>query len=1260
MRAVSRGVAVLAAMALSAVAAVPADAGIRTGNERPPAAGTAVQNGPSPTRKITLITGDVVRVTTLPDGRRAAAVVPPDNGVVPGGYQTFQQDKELFLVPDAAAPYIAAGRLDRSLFNVTKLIADGYDDAHGGTLPLLATYGGPKQGVAKALARPAPAGSRKIRALASVGAVALAADKKQARRFWEALDDDRTPAATHAPRLAGGIAKIWLDGKAKASLDVSVPQVGAPSAWADGYDGKGVTVAVLDTGIDANHPDVAGQIAGTKNFSSAATTADKNGHGTHVASTVAGIGAASGGKRKGVAPGARLLVGKVLDDSGSGYYSDIIAGMEWGAANAKIVSMSLGGGWSDGTDPLSQAVNNLTASTGALFVIAAGNSGPAEATIASPGAADAALTVGAVDKSDALASFSSRGPRWLDYAVKPEITAPGVGIVAARAEGTLASGAVDEHYARLSGTSMATPHVAGAAAILAQAHPDWKAEQLKAGLTATARTVAGQNVYQQGAGRLDVARAVRQRLTASTGALSLGYFRGPFGDAMPVTRTVTYRNTGDAETTVDLAASVTDGTKPAPDGMLTVSPASLTLPPGGSAQATVTLDLTKGELGTYGGWLTATERGATGQTVTTALGYTKDLKNLVKVTAIGRDGTPAAPGPQTMLSISGTEPGSWQWAYLNQDSTQTFEVRPGKYAVQALVGTMDAPRSAPVESTAIATPLLTVDKDISVTLDARLAKDVAVRVPHQQTDTRERALTLRRKVGQQGSSMTYMYGPWVTKFSAVPTPTTADGEIELVSRTTLMEPQLRAKAVAPDLVLHPRVLGDSGPGGTLVNGHHRLPLVYVGTGRPQDFEGRDVRGKIALIRESADYEPTAQIANAAAAKAAVAIIVTKDGGYFYRVVPDPAPIPMVNLPLAEGNQLVKRLERGKVTLDLRGVPTSPYRYQLVVPFTGGIPENLTRDVRPADLATVKNEYHAVKPGQVGGLAYYTLRPYEVYGLAFPARAAFPLRQTHYLLANDTRYSPVVWSGFEADAEGTRVPYTVHKPGATTTEQWYKGPLAPGTSVMLGATQRTNDNLVLNVAEFLDTDREHAVDVFGQAAATRVYRDGELVAERAHAYGTVPVGVEKPATYRVELDVTKGRPRWTVATESFTAWTFKSARGPKDVAVTLPFLSAGWDLGLDLNNAAPGGQPFTLRLRPQHQAGVSPVPIKDVKVWVSYNDGGTWKRVTELRANSGGGYAGQIKHPAKVNTSGFVSLKVDITDRQGNRLEQTVIRAYALK
>ncbi|MEK8106617.1 S8 family serine peptidase [Micromonospora sp. M12] len=105
-----------------------------------------------------------------------------------------------------------------------------------------------------------------------------------------------------------------------------------------------------------------------------------------------------------------MLVGKVLDDGGSGYDSSIIAGMEWAAhSGAKVVSMSLGGDPTDGTDPMSQAVNDLTAETGALFVVAAGNSGAAR-TVGTPGAAAAALTVGAVDRADNLAEFSSQGP----------------------------------------------------------------------------------------------------------------------------------------------------------------------------------------------------------------------------------------------------------------------------------------------------------------------------------------------------------------------------------------------------------------------------------------------------------------------------------------------------------------------------------------------------------------------------------------------------------------------------------------------------------------------------------------------------------------------------------------------------------------------------------------------------------------------------------------------------------------------------------
>ncbi|WP_217146868.1 S8 family serine peptidase, partial [Streptomyces sp. AC627_RSS907] len=195
-------------------------------------------------------------------------------------------------------------------------------------------------------------------------------------------------------------------------------------------------------------------------------------------------------KYRGVASGAKILDGKILNDEGFGDDSGIVAGLEWAAAEkADVVNLSLGGTDQPGLDPLETAVNKLSAEKGVLFAIAAGNGGElGSSTVSSPGSADAALTVGAVDKADKLANFSSRGPRVGDGAVKPDVTAPGVDIGAAAAPGSDIAGEgapVADGYVAISGTSMSTPHAAGAAAILAQQHPDWSGERIKATLVAS-------------------------------------------------------------------------------------------------------------------------------------------------------------------------------------------------------------------------------------------------------------------------------------------------------------------------------------------------------------------------------------------------------------------------------------------------------------------------------------------------------------------------------------------------------------------------------------------------------------------------------------------------------------------------------------------------------------------------------------------------------------------------------------------------------
>ncbi|AEK73648.1 subtilisin-like serine protease precursor [Thermococcus sp. 4557] len=317
-----------------------------------------------------------------------------------------------------------------------------------------------------------------------------------------------------------GIRFIQEDYKVQVSvetegLDESAAQVMATNLWNLGYDGSGITIAVIDTGIDASHPDLQGKVVGWKDYVNGRSSPyDDNGHGTHVSSIAAGTGAASNGKYKGMAPGAKLVGVKVLNAEGSGSISDIIAGVDWAVQNKdkygiKVINLSLGSSQSsDGTDSLSQAVNNAW-DAGIVVCVAAGNSGPDKYTVGSPAAASKVITVGAVDKYDVITDFSSRGPT-ADGRLKPEVVAPGNWIIAARASGTqLTDVTVGDYYVAAPGTSMATPHVAGISALLLQAHPSWTPDHVKTALIETADIVKPDEIADiaYGAGRVNAYKA---------------------------------------------------------------------------------------------------------------------------------------------------------------------------------------------------------------------------------------------------------------------------------------------------------------------------------------------------------------------------------------------------------------------------------------------------------------------------------------------------------------------------------------------------------------------------------------------------------------------------------------------------------------------------------------------------------------------------------------------------------------------------------
>ncbi len=267
-------------------------------------------------------------------------------------------------------------------------------------------------------------------------------------------------------------------------LKESVPMIGAPFFWKAGFTGKGVRVAVLDTGVDRRHPDLKDRIVGFRNFTRFGTE-DSVGHGTHCAGILCG----GGSKYRGVAPGVELLCGKVIDAQG-GESDDVIAGMSWAVSQgARIISMSLGGPGHPG-DLMSRECDAL-AKEGVILVVAAGNEGPAPETIGSPGCALSAITVGAVDKNGQLTFYSSRGPvrAGRKKVHKPDLLAPGGGVVTeGRPKCMFSTGITSAKsssmspvpcdlakiYTRMSGTSMATPHVAGLAALLLQRNPELK------------------------------------------------------------------------------------------------------------------------------------------------------------------------------------------------------------------------------------------------------------------------------------------------------------------------------------------------------------------------------------------------------------------------------------------------------------------------------------------------------------------------------------------------------------------------------------------------------------------------------------------------------------------------------------------------------------------------------------------------------------------------------------------------------------------
>jgi serine protease AprX len=383
------------------------------------------------------------------------------------------------------------------------------------------------------------------------------------------VDNHTLAAVASDPRVE----RVMIDRPAFATMERTGVAIGATLARSQ-YDvtGKGIGVAIIDSGITSTHDDLNRSASGYqskrvvhfKDFTREPSSnlwfndvqADDYGHGTHVAGIIAGSGFDSNGRRMGVAPGAKLLGLKVLDGQGHGYVSDVIAAIDYAIAvkstyNVRVINLSVASGVFESyvNDPLTLAAKRA-AESGIIVVAASGNLGQDAngrsqwGGVTSPGNAPWVLTVGASShqgtarrSDDIVADFSSHGPTWLDFAAKPDIVAPGVGIESLADPRSalytllkpyLLSGSFSvgyKPYLSLSGTSMATPVVAGTVALMLEANPNLTPNAVKAILQYTAESRSGVNVLAQGAGFLNAKGAVRMARFFAAPQNGTGYMR---------------------------------------------------------------------------------------------------------------------------------------------------------------------------------------------------------------------------------------------------------------------------------------------------------------------------------------------------------------------------------------------------------------------------------------------------------------------------------------------------------------------------------------------------------------------------------------------------------------------------------------------------------------------------------------------------------------------------------------------------------------
>jgi subtilisin family serine protease len=1244
---------------------------------------------------VTLITGDTLEVTRLEDGRYLISIA--SNGQA---FKTIDTGEDTYVIPVSVEQFVG-DTLDMELFNIDYLVENGYSDTEMNTIPVIIEYStNPGREHAKINAAP---GLLKKQDFETVYASSAELTKEEANAFAN--------ATFYTEGGLEGVKKIWLDRKIQLSLDESVPGIGAPYAWDLGYDGSGIKIAIIDTGIWKDHPDLAGKVIAEKDFTDDGTPMDLYGHGTHCA----GIAAANG-TVKGVAPGASLINAKALNKQGSGYMSWAMAAWEWAAEQgANIFSMSFGTSPTDGTAPWDIELNTIVETYNIVAVVAAGNAYDYY-NIASPAAADKAIAVGASTKPGipmlsvvspevkeiqanlmeyspkppvegiekpivyaglgsaeefaqvdvagkialikrgvytfkdkvinaanagavaaiifnnapgnffgslstpaaipavsisqengqylvdllktgvaivnlrwdaqavAMADFSSRGPR-LDNAVKPEIVAPGVAIKSTVPTYECAlwdpSG-----YKTLSGTSMSTPHIAGAAALLLQKHPDWKPMQIRDALMSTAKvdvsdpyiypkTIA--DIYTQGSGLVAVDSAIDAKVVFEPAEINFGKIKEPW----PVqTKSLAIRNYGDKEVALELRVEKVHDTEGRLFDLATLDKYTITVPAGGIETVTLSVDLSVAPTNIpLGGRIIAKDT-ETEKEIHAIFGIFKERGITLKIKLINPEGLPWGKATVYVYDVIYASPkGFYKTFTTDANGEVTATVPPSFYNIVGAYSWTTGriwPEWPLYWLEAIEIPLY---EDKTVILDARETKPVTLNMTVEPTDPSQSwAFLSYDRVDGTRHSVSWMLNGWRCKNYMLPA-TSSIGKVNTYFRFEEIRHTPEYEAMASKS-LHPT---------------QKSPVVY---------------------------------------------------DLFYTMLGE-VTVPMVYTADETTLQQMAMIKAKHFSTDINPRVHQYGTYAFPTEFTVGV---ASVSERPYLVPIERDEY--LTPNKARYMQSVRPATYYFDGRMDPQRSLY----WPFIMFRDTPLGPAVelWK--------------VYKTGERLQRTWLEQPIKPWT---VRAT-RTGNSIKISQSydayEAMDASgnmADRGTVAYGMTFKTEVYKDDMLFWEVSGSYYWVQTVPPEEANYKIELysnNVPAGpftfakppyEPYWTnYSTETFTTIKFKSkyVEGTEN----LPIINLNYKIpGLSINNVKVVSKkdPLVIQIIPQHLRGLD-ISNMNARFWYSYDDGATWKEVKKV-------VKGTDRWIVKPEYEGenYISIKTLVTDVEGNSIEQRIMRAF---